>query len=261
MLKRQRPMLEELFAKNEIRPMVVVMATVTARGFYMDFKDGSERWESFILGPFLDHLRKRYKVSSQASHTFLTGISMGGMGSSRMAFKYPERFGAVAIMEPGIEPILEFSEMRLKHRFWRSNALLEKAYGKPVDPQYWAANNPATLARDNAEAIRASGLAIFLEAGDEDLFWLYEGTEFLHQMLWNQKIRHEYRLYLGADHVGRSLGWRTKEAFRFLSRQLDPPEQDPGLDAARKRIDPLKRRLSEADHYGIDADKVKKPPR
>lgn len=256
-LARQAPSLRELWQAGEIHPMVIVTPSVTARGFYMDFRDGSEKWETFILGPFLAHLRERFRVRSDRDGTFVTGISMGGMGSLRLAFKHPELFAAVAGMEPGIEPILEWREMRPKHRFWRSDELLERAYGKPIDELYWAANNPATIATRNAESIRASGLKIFLDAGDQDMFWLYEGTEFLHQALWSQRIRHEYRLYYGADHVGRSLTPRTAEAYRFLSRTLDPPEPDPQLDAASARIDPLKRDLEEADHYGVDAHLVR----
>lgn len=257
-LKRQQPVFDRLWESRRIVPMVVVTPSVTSRGFYMDRRDGSERWESFLVGPFLEHLRDSYKVRRDRRGTLLTGISMGGMGSLRMAFKYPQLFGAVAAMEPGIEPILEWKDMRPKHRFWRSDELMEQAYGKPVDEEYWAANNPATLALRNAETIRQSGLKIFLEAGDEDMFWLYEGTQFLHQVMWDQRIRHEYRLYLGADHVGDSMGWRMEEAFEFLSKSLGEPEPDAQRAATRRRIDPLKRNLDEADHYGVDADLVRK---
>jgi S-formylglutathione hydrolase len=264
-LKRQQPMFEELWQSNEIRPMVIVMPSVTARSFYMDFRDGSEKWETFLITEFLPHLRQTFGTSEERNETFITGISMGGMGSARLAFKYPEIFGAVAAMEPGIAPVLEWREMQPKHRFWRADRLFQQIYGDPnngnqVDGDYWTKNNPAQLARLNRQKILESGLRIFLEAGDQDMFWLYEGTEFLHQILWQEKIRHEYRLYYGADHVGRSLGPRTREAFRFLSNTLDETEPDPQIDGARKRIDPLKSGLSEADHYGVDQDKIQAPP-
>lgn len=258
-LARLQPAIEGLWQSGRIVPMVIVTPSVTPRCFYMDFRDGSEKWETFLLGPFLDHLRATFNVREDPEGTLLTGASMGGMGSLRMAFKHPERFGAVAALEPGIEPILAWSEMRAKHRFWRSDELLETAYGHPVDPDYWAANNPATLAVRNAEALRASGIRIFLDAGDQDMFWLYEGTRFLHDVLWDQRVRHEFHLYLGADHVGRSLGPRIETAFEFLSAAFVPPVPDAQLDAARRRIDPLKRRLKEADHYGVDADKIVEP--
>ena len=251
-LKRQRSIFVDMWRSGTLPPMVIVTPSVTPRCFYMDYKDGSQRWESFVVGPFLEHLRERFNVRSDRRGTLLTGISMGGMGSLRLALKYPDRFGAVASMEPGISPIDDWVDMREKHRFWRADRLLESIYGKPVDRDYWNANNPATIAQRDAEKLRNSGLKIFLEAGDADLFWLYEGAEFLHQVLWNQRIRHEYRLYYDAEHVGRTLRPRTEAAYRFLASTLLDPEPDAAVTAARGRIDRLKRRLTEADHYGVD---------
>ena len=254
---RQRPIFTGMWEAGTLPPMVIVTPSVTRRCFYMDFKDGSEKWESFLIGPFLAHLRETFNVRTDRRGTLVTGISMGGMGSLRLAFKYPETFGAVASMEPGISPIDDWADMRPKHRFWRGDALMETIYGSPVDREYWNANNPATIAQARADAIRESGIRIFLEAGDEDVFWLYEGTEFMHQVLWDQRIRHEYRLYYGADHVGRTLGPRTEEAYLFLASTLTDPEPDPGVQATRQRIDPLKRNLTEADHYEVDKALIK----
>jgi S-formylglutathione hydrolase len=255
-LERQKPLFDRLWSESRIAPMVIAMPSVTPRCFYMDFRDGKEKWESFVMGPFLDHLRATWNVRSDQRGTLITGISMGGMGSLRMALKYPDRFGAVAAMEPGIEPILEWKEMRPKHRFWRSDELMGAAYGAPVDEAYWKANNPPAIAIANAERIRESGLKILIEAGDQDMFWLYEGTRFLHDVLWNQKIRHEFHFYLGEDHVGHSIERRTATAFEFLTASLRDPGPDAAIDAARKRIDPLKKGLDEADHYGVDQDKI-----
>jgi S-formylglutathione hydrolase len=216
----------------------------------MDFKDGSEKWETFIMDPFLKHLRDTCPVTDDPKRTFLMGASMGGMGSLRMAFRYPDKFGAVAALEPGIEPILKWEEMRLKHRFWREGELFERTCGKPVDPEFWAANNPATIVIQNAEHIRGSRLQIYIEAGDEDQFWLYEGTEFLHQVLWDQKIKHEYHLVRGADHIGPSMGERQREAIEFLARTMHPwgppaAEFEPVL----KLVEAQKAALDEKDHY------------
>ncbi|MEX0941482.1 MAG: alpha/beta hydrolase-fold protein [Pseudomonadales bacterium] len=245
----QQPLWDRLWADQKIPPAIVVMPSVTARGFYMNFKDGSELWEDFITGPFLEHLRKNYPISSDPEVTFLTGISMGGMGSLRMAFRYPERFGAVAALESGIEPILAFSDMQPKHRFWRGDELMEKAYGKPVDEAYWADNNPATMAVKHRDKIVDSGLQIYIEAGDEDQFWLYEGTEFLHQILWSNRIKHEYHLVRGGDHVGPSLGQRTEEAIKFLFRSYNPWPITPRMKGVDQMLDPLKATITGRDHY------------
>ncbi len=260
-LERLQPRFEGLWERGEIPPMVIVSPSVTPRSFYMDYRDGSEKWESFLIGPFLTHLRDRFRVRSDRRGTLTTGASMGGMGSLRLAFKHPDVFGAVAALEPGIAPIDDWQDMRPKHRFWRADRLMEQIYGKPVDREYWNANNPATLAQSRSQELRSAGLRIFLEAGDADMFWLYEGTEYLHQVLWDLKIRHEYRLYYDQDHVGRTLGPRTEAAFRFLASTLTDPEPDPRVEAARRRIDPLKRRLTEADHYDVDRALVAGPPK
>lgn len=248
-LLRQAEQWDALWKSGAIPPALVVMPSVTARGFYMNFKDGSERWEEFIMRPFLEHLRKTYPITSQPKRTFITGVSMGGMGSLRIAFKHPDQFGAVAALEPGIEPILEFADMQPKHRFWRSDELFETAFGKPVDKAYWAANNPATIARDQAKEIKESGLQIYLEAGDEDQFWLYEGAEFLHRVLWDARIKHEYHLVRGADHVGPSMSERLNEAIRFLFRYHSPWTEKRRMKAVDRMLDPLKRRIEGTDHY------------
>lgn len=243
--QRLRPVWDRLWKSGAVPPMVVVTPSVTSRGFYVDTRDGSERWETFISGPLLEHLRKHYPVSTAPEKTFLIGASMGGMGGLRLAFKHPDRFAAVAALEPGIEPVLKWEDMRPKHRFWRDDSLFEHAFGNPVDPAYWAANNPASIAAADAARLRDSGLAIYIEAGDEDQFWLYEGTEFLHQVLWDNRIRHEYHLVRGADHVGVSLLERYAEGIRFLARTLKPWPQPRTLPFLERQ----KRRLDEKDHY------------
>lgn len=249
-LTRQQPLWDRLWDAGELPPVIVVMPSVTARGFYMNFKDGSEKWEDFIVGPFLQHLRNTYPVSRESKFTFLMGASMGGMGSLRMAFRYPDRFGAVAALEPGIEPILKWSDMRPKHRFWRADDLFERAYGKPVDADFWAQNNPASMAVASVLKLRKSNLQIYIEAGDEDQFWLYEGAEFLHQTLWRLKIKHEYHLVRGGDHVGPSLGQRSEEAIKFLIRSYQPwSEPAMGIRAVMKFIELQKLKVDEKDHY------------
>lgn len=251
-LLAQAELWERLWASGEIPPAVVVMPSVTPRGFYMNFKDGSERWEDFIIGEFLTHLRATYPVSPKPSRTFITGISMGGMGALRMAFRHPGRFAAVAALEPGIEPVLRLEEMKPKHRFWRSDELLQTVYGDPVDPAYWAANNPASMVIEHAKEIRSSGLQIYIEAGDEDQFWLYEGAEFLHRTLWDQRIRHEYHLVRGADHVGPSLAQRQAEAIRFLFRYHKPWQETRRMKRVGRMLDRLKARVDGQAHYEED---------
>ena len=147
---------------------------------------------------------------------------MGGMGSLRMAVKYPEVFQAVASMKPGIEPALAYDDITLRDKFYRPDTLIKQIYGDPIDKDYWADNNPATIINRNPS--RLLGLGIYLEVGDQDMYYLNHGTEFVHRVLFDAGISHEYRLVKGADHAGASLAPRSLDAFAFIGRQLNPPK-------------------------------------
>ena len=88
---------------------------------------------------------------------------------------------------------------------------------------------------------RSSGLAIYLDVGDEDAFGLDEAAEFMHQVLWKNKIKHEYHLVRGANHLGRTLRPRSAEGLQFLGRVMNPPPQDPVAEDLIKRLAPLKK--------------------
>src|SRR5215510_7004701 len=207
-LSRMRPIIDDMWKAGTLPKMVIVKPSA-GRSFYMDYKDGSQKWESFIVGPFLEHLRKTYNVSRERKGTLLFGISMGGLGGLRLAFKYPDKFQAVVALEPGIDPALKWKEVKPRNRFYRSDELMETIFGKPLDEAYWEANNPASVCAKNAEKIRDSKLGIYNDVGDLDAFNIHEGTEFIHRLMWDIKIPHEYHLVRGADHVGRTIRPRT----------------------------------------------------
>ncbi|MFY9554889.1 MAG: alpha/beta hydrolase-fold protein [Blastocatellia bacterium] len=239
-LTRMRPIIDDMW-KSGTLPKMVVVTPSAGRSFYMDYKDGSQKWESFLVGPFLEHLRQTYRVTRERRGTLLFGISMGGLGGLRLGLKYPDKFEALAALEPGIDPALKWSDVKARNRFWRGDALMETIFGKPFDAAYWQANNPASIAVANADKIRDSGLGIYLDVGDDDSFNLHEATEFMHRVLWDSKIRHEYHLVRGADHVGVTIRPRTIEALEFLARVLNPPSADPEAEALKRRLEPMKR--------------------
>ena len=69
-----------------------------------------------------------------------------------------------------------------------------------------------------------------------------QSTEFVHRVLFDAGISHEYRLVKGADHVGASLAPRSLDAFAFIGRQLDPPKWiDDAVLRTRGKIDETKK--------------------
>ncbi|HJM74897.1 MAG TPA: alpha/beta hydrolase-fold protein [Dehalococcoidia bacterium] len=230
-LVRWQERLEQLWASDALPPMVV--ATLSAgRSIYMDYVDGSQCRQSFISGPFIDHLTARFNVSEDGIALF--GLSMGGAGALRLAFNEPERFCVVVAMEPALDTLTDFSELRSRDRWWRGDALVESVYGGPGDEDYWSRTHPTSLVLVNDVAIRDFGMAIFIEVGDEDFFNLHEGTEILHRVLWDHDILHQYYLIWGANHGGNTLEPRYDVALAFLDGALRP---DTSPDAGVVRLE------------------------
>jgi len=231
-LAKLKPVFEEAWQSGLLPPVVVVTPSVAKRCFYMDFKDGSQKWATFIKTDLLAHIRANYNVHHSREKTILSGISMGGMGSLRLLFKNPDIFSAAVALEPGIEPALRWKDVKMRNKWWRDDQLLSTAYGQPIDNEYWEANNPASIAQNNAEKLRNANIHIYIECGDRDVFYLHEGTEYLHRILYDHKILHEYPLVRGADHLGQTLRNRFLDAFAFIHRLMNPPvpETDPRLE-------------------------------
>lgn len=238
-LLRFVPTIDAEMAAGRVPPMAIAMPSAR-RSLYMDYRDGSERWESMILTELLPRLRAELPLSGKRADTLIGGISMGGLGCLRLAFKHPDQFAAVAALEPAIEPALAWDDVGPNVTFWRGEDVVRTMFGTPIDRSYWAANNPATIAKRNPE--RLLDLGIYLEVGTLDMLYLHEGAEFLHRILFDAGIAHEYRLVHGAEHVGPSLGPRLADALGFIGRQIAPPGWiDAGVEQTRARFDAMKR--------------------
>ena len=203
-----RGIYEKLWADGFLPPMVVTCYSARG-GWHLNYKDGSERWENFAF-EFMHHMHETFSTSLEPSETYMFGVSMGAMGALRLALKYPERFGAVAALEGVINPVLDYDDLQPRNYGMQHNLPPEeqaRRWGWPVDRDYYHANNHANIAVENAQAIRNAAPKLYIECGDHDYFNAHDGAEFLHRVLWENRIGHEYRLLQDCDHVGASLAW------------------------------------------------------
>jgi esterase/lipase superfamily enzyme len=72
--------------------------------------------EQFLLGSVLPFFHERWSIGERA--VALLGVSMGGQGALRLAFKYPERFPVVA----GISSSIDY------HEFYGQGSPLDEIY-------------------------------------------------------------------------------------------------------------------------------------
>ena len=232
-LKSSRHLFERAWREGLLPPMVVATPSSTALSYYMDFHDGSEQWTTLLAGEFPRQIAERH--GGDPSRVAIAGYSMGGVGALRVSFKNPDAFFAVAGMAAGIEPALELDDLPAWYEGWKRPRLGTR-FGTPVDPAFWAANNPASIAAADPDRLRDSELAILIECGAEDQFHNHIGNEFLHRVLTEQRIPHEYRLVLGEAHVPVAPE-RTLAALDFIGRALRGPAE--AKRAARARSDAM----------------------
>ena len=207
---------------SEILPSMVVISFSGGPG---SFYYGS--WEEFVIKELPAWANQTFGTSLDPKKTLMTGISMGGYGTLKIAFKNPDRFKAIAPMEPAIMPILEWPGENTRASWWLPKASVEAIWGSQSGSEKFLQDNPANLVNINAQQIKDSELDIYLEVGDQDFIQLQDGAEFLHRVLWDNDIPHEYHLVRWADHVGLSLNDRIIEAHAFLAASLNGGKTEP----------------------------------
>lgn len=258
------PIYEHMFNDGTLRPCIVASLSGGATNYI--------GLEEFVALEFPNWVAKNYNFQTDVSEVCMTGVSMGGFGTLHVGLRYPEKFCAIAPMEPGIEPSFTPGPAGRRSTWWRADTSLvtESNEGEGVDMSF-VEHSPARSVRDHADAIRRSGLHIYIEVGDEDYTNLHDGAEFLHRVLWDNDIPHEYHLVRWADHVGPSLLWRTIEAHRFIEgalgggrsddRSLEVPEEmmakvvDAVMDVEYTHTKPDDRTLNDifSSTYGASA--------
>jgi S-formylglutathione hydrolase len=229
-----KPLFDSWRADGSFAPMII--ATPSAgMSYYLG-------WEQFLSEEFPAHLRRQFSIGS----IVLAGVSMGGYGALKTAFAEPEKFAAVAAMNPMMEPGFNDAQIGARNRIHHSAGGPAELIGPQRDAELFAANQPAVRARENADRLR--GLAIYIEAGDNDFVNAHDGTEFLHRALWDLDISHEYHLWRGADHGGPTFVPRMKEMFRWLSTVLrGEPPKDVALEAMRTQLEPVRAQAAAID--------------
>lgn len=224
--RRLRAHLERAWDEGTIEHIVVV-APITGGSYYIDWKGGGKSWETFILRQLLPHVRSHYNVAQDRAGTVLGGGSAGGQGTLRIGLRNPETFAAAAALEPGFPPVASFADLDLTPYGPGAMRFLQERFGDPFDVEYWRARHPPTIVIDNADRLRASGLKLLVEAGDEDANLTYLSAELLHRLLFDAAIPHEYHLVQGGAHTGRSIPRRITNVLAFFQRALRPQGPDP----------------------------------
>ena len=199
-------MIEQLWEQGKVGEFLIV-TPAGGRSFYVNSRDGQERYEDFFMNEFVPTMEQRYRAVGARAARGVGGTSMGGYGALRFAFKYPQQFASVTAHSAALFDDLPETATAL---FGRNFG----AFGQPLDGAYWRQNTPFALAR-SASAL--AQLKIYFDCGTRDDYGFDAGAQQLHALLQQRKIPHEYHLYPGghnwqyvAEHFDESLAFHSR---------------------------------------------------
>jgi S-formylglutathione hydrolase FrmB len=207
-------LVEDLREKGELKDFLIATPSGGA-SFYINEKDGKERYEDFLVQEFFPFIEKRYRVAPGRANRATSGISMGGYGALHLAFRHPQLFSAVSAHSAAL---IEKLPVFLGGAAAQSNQpnrvrILGGVFGNPPDPAYWNRESPLRLAR----TANLAGLKIYFDCGDQDDYGFDAGAAVLDKVLTTRHIAHQFHLYPGrhdpsyfAAHLPASLEFHSR---------------------------------------------------
>lgn len=173
-------------------PLLVVLPD-GGLSFWLNFS-AHERYEDFLMQDLPVHLSRTFPV--REGRAAIGGLSMGGFGALRLAFKYPASFTSVWGHSSAL---------------WPPEVIAQRFGGVLSDPQ------EANIYRFAEQADPTRLPAIAFDCGTED-FLIEENRKF-HAFLETRGITHIYKEHPGG-HTWDYWDTHVQEALRFHVRHL-----------------------------------------
>src|ERR1041385_2618259 len=184
--------MDRMIAEGKIGEFIVAIPN-GATSFWVNTRDGKEKWEDMILTEFIPMIESNYRVNTSRSSRGISGTSMGGYGALEIAMKHPDLFGSVSSHSAVLLKDISAAKVA-DRRIQMFQSLFDKIYGINQDLIYWEANNPMSLVKDTK---RFNGLKIYFDCGTDDNYGFDVGTRELDEMLTKSGYPHETHLYPG----------------------------------------------------------------
>ncbi len=159
-------------------------------GWYSDsVSTPNDKYESYIVKELIPEIDSKYRTLADREHRVIAGLSMGGYGSLKFGFKYPEMFSLIG----------SFSGALGATGFTEKNS---GNIGKGIDAIMGAEDSESRKSNDIFKMVReltpekVKALPyIYQSCGTED-FLIQNNREYL-ALLNEKKVPHEYREHPG----------------------------------------------------------------
>jgi S-formylglutathione hydrolase len=246
--------MEKVLAAGTAKEVILVMpnAFTAFQGSMYSNSVTTGDWESFVARDLVAYMDSHYRTIANTQSRGLTGHSMGGYGTVRIAMKYPEVFSAIYILSPCCLPAnhapdpAQAAKAEKVHSAaditpldFGTKALLALAAAWSPNPKKpplfldlpvkdgvvqpdviarWAANSPLAMIDQYIPSLRKIH-AIAMDAGAQDT-GIAEATKSLHEILTQYGIEHASEIYHPGTHVSRIEERLETHVFPFFSKHL-----------------------------------------
>ncbi len=183
--------------QGNIQKMVIVMPDGDDR-LYMNRTDGTYPYEDMFMKELLPFIQNNYRVRTGKRYTGISGLSMGGAGTLRLALKYDEHFGACAAYSSAIfteESVTASNQDSMDGYISKAMPdMVGKKGNERLNKSYTEYDVLQLVKNKDPELLKT--VKIYFDCGDDDFLTL--GNAQLHKELVVRQIPHEYRVRDGA---------------------------------------------------------------
>lgn len=203
--------MDKAIAAKQIPPTVVVMP-LAGNSWYVNNPDpgGEGMMATAITRDLVDEIDATVPTAACRAGRAVAGLSMGGYGALLFAFDHPREFGsAISLSGSILQPI----QPQMTNRVKRAKNFYDGAFGAPFKVARFNQWNlfPKVSELGIGDTPKP---AIYLNAGDNDLGGIIQGTTELHLALLRRHVdstlrivdgRHEWSLW--KRELGPALAW------------------------------------------------------
>ncbi|HEY5936981.1 MAG TPA: alpha/beta hydrolase family protein [Kofleriaceae bacterium] len=157
------------------------------------------KYETYMTRDLIAHVDTTYKTIASREGRAIAGLSMGGFGALTLALRHPDLYAA-AVSHSGVDALLyegpspyQKGKVELVRdvknwggRLGPFGAWIRGIFGSEL--ANWQAHDPASL----VGKLGPGGPKLYLDCGTEDEFALHNHAAYLHDLLLDKKIDHEY---------------------------------------------------------------------
>jgi S-formylglutathione hydrolase FrmB len=148
-------------------PEFLVVAPGARGSWFSDSFDGRRLWERFLTADLPSLVEGRYLAISSRSARGVTGISMGGYGSVKLALRHPELYGSVSALSAALIP---FGWEDLARYSFIARWTLKNVFGSSREENALEKNDVWEILR--SVQFSTSPFPLYLRGGSEDIYGL-----------------------------------------------------------------------------------------